>query len=62
MNDFELTPDQERELRMLRAHFPYRITFAAKHPKTGECQLHSKHTRHTMNRLAHSGYNIFQVN
>ena len=61
MNNVEITPDKERELRMLKAYFPFRICFAAVEPKTGETTIYAKHTRHLMNKLNRAGFKIFSI-
>ena len=55
----QLTESETTELRRLASHFPYRIVFGAK--RAGEFQMHAKHDRRLLNRMAKDGWAIWKV-
>lgn len=49
------TVEQERGLRQLKAHFPYRIVWGAV-DQNGNFEMHTSHTRHKLNKYLRDGW------
>jgi len=54
-----LNNKQERELRRLKQYFPYRIVFGVLDKVTGKFEAYATTTKHTANRLAREGHQVF---
>lgn len=58
-----LSPEQEAQLRSLKAHFPFRYCFAAIHPQTGDFQTWARSTYpgRKMRALSARGYLLLEL-
>lgn len=54
-----LNNEQAQELRRLKQYFPYRIVFGVLNKDTGEFAAYAKLTKHTANKLAREGHQVF---
>ena len=52
----ELTDNQKNDLKLLKAHYPYRIVWCAKHPVTNDFQCGASATKRYVNDLVRKGY------
>jgi len=53
-----LNPEQEAELRHLKAHFPYRICWGELNPQTNEFACYASFDRRKLNKSLRSGNKI----
>lgn len=56
-----LTQQQVNEISRVKAYFPYRIVFGVVDKDTGEFFVYAKPTKHTMNKLAREGHQVFTL-
>jgi hypothetical protein len=54
-----LNNEQTQELRRLKQYFPYRIVFGVIDKETGKFVAYTKTTKHTANKLAREGHQVF---
>jgi len=52
----ELTSEEKYNLQLLKAHYPYRVVWCAKHPQTGDFQCGASATKRYVNDLVRKGY------
>lgn len=57
------TADQERDLRQLKACFPYRLVWGAVNVQTEphDFEMHADYTRHKLNRYLRKGWLVATV-
>jgi hypothetical protein len=55
----QLTDDELRQMRSLKAHCPFRIVYGAKHPETGEFVCAASHTKRPANDYVRKGWLVF---
>jgi hypothetical protein len=56
-----LNESQANEIARMKAYFPYRIVFGVIDKNTGEFFVYAKPTKHTMNKLARDGHQVFTL-
>ncbi len=59
MTDTTISPEQEQEMRQVKAHFPYRVVCGALHPESGEFEVYATYDRRKANGLARKGWAVF---
>jgi len=56
-----LSPEQEKELRLMKSRLPYRISYAALHPETREFFVSAVFDMRKPNAFARKGYAVFTL-
>lgn len=59
MEEKKLTVEQEKILRHLKAHFPYRVVFGVLDKDSGEFSSWAKSTKREALKLARQGHAVF---